>query len=142
MNIQQVHHYLKSHQIHPSVQRVAIMQYMLGHYWSHPTVEQIYVALLPSMPTLSKATVYNTLKLFVENKAVVSIFIEDRNVRYDLNTTVHAHFRCRHCDCIHDIPLETSDVPQFKGDPDLFPDEVQIYFWGNCKKCNNQSAFQ
>ena len=135
MNIQQLHHHLESRQIHPSVQRVAIMQYMFEHYMSHPTVEQIYADLLPSMPTLSKATVYNTLKLLVEKKAVVSLFIEERNARFDLNTTFHAHFRCRRCDCINDVPLEKSDIPQFKDNPDFISDEMQIYFLGNCKKC-------
>ena len=141
MNIQQIHHHLESHQIHPSVQRVAIMQYLFENNMSHPTVEQIYADMLPFMPTLSKATVYNTLRLFVEKKAVVSLFIEERNVRYGLLTTVHAHFRCRCCGCIYDVPLEKSDIPQFKDNFDFSPDEMQIYYWGNCKKCDNSSAF-
>jgi len=135
MNIQQLHQHLESHHINPSVQRVAIMQYMFEHYMTHPTVEQIHAALLPSMPTLSKVTVYNTLKLFVEKKAVVSLLVEERNVRYDLNTIAHAHFRCRICYCIHDVPLEKPDIPQIKGNFEFSPDEMQVYFLGNCKKC-------
>ena len=38
------------------------MEYLMAHR-THPTVDEIYLALSPSIPTLSKTTVYNTLKL-------------------------------------------------------------------------------
>jgi len=136
MDIQQVHHHLESHDINPSFQRVAIMKFLLEHHLAHLTVEQIYSELLPSMPTLSKATVYNTIKLFVEKKAISSMFIDERNVRYGINTETHAHFKCRDCSRIYDVPLEESDIPQFRGNPDLLPYEVQVYFMGSCKKCS------
>jgi len=137
MSIQQVCNYLESHFINPSVQRVAIMKYMFEQYLSHPTVEQIYAGLLPSMPTLSKATVYNTLRLFVEKKAIIPILIEERNVRYDLNIKAHAHFRCRSCGGIHDVPLEKSDIPKFRGNPECSPGDAQVYFLGACRKCTD-----
>ena len=135
MSIQEVHHYLESNGVNPSVQRVAIMQYMLEHF-THPTVDQIYSDLLPSMPTLSKATVYNTLKLFVDKKAVNALFIDERNVRYDAITKLHAHFKCKHCGAISDVPLEETDLPKFRGNADLAPVETQIYFMGICQKCD------
>ena len=58
---------LLDHNIKPSVQRIAIMQYLM-EYPVHPSADDIYTALSPSMPTLSKTTVYNTLK----NKISVS----------------------------------------------------------------------
>ena len=137
MNNQQIYNHLESHNINPSVQRLAIMKYMFEHHKTHPTVEDIYTALLPSIPTLSKATVYNTLKLFVEKKAVISLLIDDRNVRYDINAddVEHAHFRCKNCYCIFDVPIEKSDIPQFKGHSYLFPNEVHISFLGFCINC-------
>lgn len=54
---------LLDHNIKPSMQRIAIMQYLMEHP-IHPSADDIYTALSPSMPTLSKTTVYNTLKLF------------------------------------------------------------------------------
>ncbi|MDR0364375.1 MAG: transcriptional repressor, partial [Bacteroidales bacterium] len=38
MNIQQVHDHLRNHDIKPSMQRVAIMQYLMEHK-THPTIE-------------------------------------------------------------------------------------------------------
>ena len=134
MNIQEVNHYLESRGINASAQRNAIMKYMMEQD-GHPSIDRIYADLLPIMPTLSKATVYNTLKLFVEKKAVKSLFIDEKNVRYDAVDELHAHFRCKLCDAIYNVPLEKSDVPQFKGNPDLTLNETQIYFLGTCKKC-------
>ena len=134
MNIQEVHRYLESYNINPSVQRSAIMQYLLQNF-THPTVDQIYAELLPNMPTLSKATVYNTLKLFVDKRAVRAIFIDERNVRYDAQTELHAHFKCKRCNLICEVPLEEDDIPPFRGAPDLQLIETQVYFLGLCGKC-------
>ena len=60
---------LLDHNIKPSMQRIAIMQYLMEHP-IHPSADDIYTALSPSMPTLSKTTVYNTLKLFSEQGAL------------------------------------------------------------------------
>ena len=134
MNIQEIHQHLEKYDVNPSVQRVAIMQYMMEHC-THPTVDQIYNDLLPAMPTLSKATVYNTLKLLVEKKVVKSLFIDERNIRYDACTHLHAHFKCKYCSAIFDVPLEEADIPLFRGNPELSLDETQIYYLGVCKNC-------
>ena len=59
---------LQEHHIKPSVQRIAIMKYLMEHH-THPTVDEIYTALSPTIPTLSKTTVYNTLKILTEEGA-------------------------------------------------------------------------
>jgi Fur family ferric uptake transcriptional regulator/Fur family peroxide stress response transcriptional regulator len=110
------------------------MKYMMEHD-VHPTIDRIYADLLESMPTMSKATVYNTLKLFVEKKAVKSLFIDEKNVRYDAVTKLHGHFKCNKCDTIFNVPLEESDIPKFNEKSDHKLSETQIYFFGNCEKC-------
>ncbi|MDR1154109.1 MAG: transcriptional repressor [Bacteroidales bacterium] len=134
MDIQEVHHHLTQHGIKSSMQRVVIMQYLMEHK-THPTIDQIFSDLLPSVPTLSKTTVYNTLKLFYDKKAVISLAIDDRNVRYDAETSDHAHFKCRKCGAIFDVPLEKTDIPAFRGHISHNPDEIQIYFLGVCGEC-------
>ena len=54
--------YLLDYNIKPSVQRIAIMDYLLKHQ-THPCIDEIYMAVNKDIPTLSKTTVYNTLKL-------------------------------------------------------------------------------
>ncbi|MCD7973103.1 MAG: transcriptional repressor [Candidatus Azobacteroides sp.] len=134
MNNWEIRDYLVNHNIKPSVQRVAIMQYLVEHR-THPTIDEIYSELLPEVPTLSKTTVYNTLKLFHDNKAVLSLTIDEKNVRFDWDTTPHAHFKCNKCGKIYDVPLQESDIPSFRGESEFVPEETQVYFLGTCKKC-------
>ena len=82
---------LQNHNIKPSVQRIAIMNYLIEHR-THPTVDEIYTALSPSIPTLSKTTVYNTLKLLSEQGAAQTLTIDERNTCYDADTSPHGHF--------------------------------------------------
>ena len=134
MTVQEVHQYLTSHDVKPSQQRVAIMQYLLEHH-THPDAEEIFEMLLPSMPTLSKTTVYNTVKLFCDKKAANALYIDEKNVRFDGIITPHAHFRCKKCDHIYDVPLQETDIPPFRGPEGFCPEENQIYFLGTCKQC-------
>ena len=66
---------LLEHNIKPSMQRIAIMEYLMDNP-IHPSADDIYTALSPSMPTLSKTTVYNTLKLFSEQGAALMLTID------------------------------------------------------------------
>ena len=129
-----VHGYLLSHQIKPSLQRMAIMNYLFEHR-IHPTVDKIFSDLYPKIPTLSKTTVYNTLKLFAEQGAIQVLTIDEKNTRYDADITQHGHFKCKICGDVYDLPNEYFNlIPTGKiGEFDI--DEVQVYYKGYCKKC-------
>jgi Fur family peroxide stress response transcriptional regulator len=125
--------YLIDNGISPSIQRLAIMDYLLTHK-THPTVNEIYTELLPQIPTLSKTTVHNTLKLFVHHKIARPIDIDERNARFDGTVSAHAHFRCKKCGCILDIPLpEIKDL--FPKELDFLIDEAYVNTKGLCKSC-------
>ena len=100
---------LQNHNIKPSVQRIAIMSYLMEHR-THPSVDEIYTALAPSIPTLSKTTVYNTLKLLSEQGAAQTLTIDERNTCYDAETSPHAHFLCKQCGKIYDMLANTVTV--------------------------------
>ena len=122
--------------IRPSAQRVAIMQYLLMHS-THPTVDEIYTALCPLIPTLSRTTVYNTLRMYSERGAAQMITIDDHHVSYDGDIRPHAHFICRKCGKVLDL-FETPHVPEKHPDrvqEGCYIDEVQIYYKGLCSDC-------
>lgn len=126
---------LLAHHIKPSVQRMAIMDYLMAHY-SHPTVEEIYSALSPTMPTLSKTTVYNTLKLLTDQGAVRMLSIDERFTCYDVHTEPHAHFLCRKCGQVYDLPLPDGPMNVETADQaghDV--EEIHYYYRGVCKQC-------
>ncbi len=128
--------HLLEHGIRPSVQRLEIMEYLLTHR-THPTVEEIYEALHPQMPTLSRTTVYNTLDLLAAKGAVQHITIDPRMSHYDGDVSLHGHFLCIECKKIIDIPLDS--LPE-----ELYPEgyevsSVHVYYQGNCPACRENA---
>lgn len=131
--------YLKSYGIKPSLQRIAIVEYLMKTR-IHPTAEDIYHALYEKIPTLSKTTVYNTLKLFAEQGAVASLVIDDKNVRFDIETSCHAHFQCCGCHKVWDIPVEDDNLLRIRQIDDLSVTESHLYYKGYCKDCKEKIA--
>lgn len=136
MNTLEIHNYLAKHDVKPTMQRVIIMKYLIEHR-THPTIDEIFCDLVSSVPTLSKATVYNTLKLLYEKKAVLSLTIDEKNVRYDAYTDIHAHFKCKTCGKIFDIDIDENSIPPFKSPSNFKLDETQVYYIGECDNCNS-----
>lgn len=125
---------LRTFGIRPSVHRMAIYRY-LDEKRNHPTAEMIYQALSPENPTLSRTTVYNTLKLFVSLNAAQEVIIEDGEMRYDADIAPHAHFKCSKCGAIHDfffVPQE--HLPTLSSKFKIH--EIHVNYRGLCPDCN------
>lgn len=131
-----VYEYLTSYNIKPSVQRIAIMDYLLKHK-THPCIDEIYLALSKDIPTLSKTTVYNTLKLFVEHGAAKMLTIDERNACFDGDLSRHAHFQCKVCGRIYDIPLEEKSDEEAESmiQGGFIVEEAHRYYKGVCPRC-------
>jgi len=122
----------------PSLQRIAILEYLRTHF-THPTVDEIYEALSPSMPTLSKTTIYNTLRNFSQAGLALSLRLDEKTVHYDGDTTPHAHFICKDCGKIIDVAIKNTRLIQI---PTLNGAEVQtveISYYGQCNSCKNKN---
>ena len=125
---------LIEHNIRPSVQRVAIMQYLLDHR-TRPTADDIYTELVKTMPTLSRTTVYNTLQLLVTNQAVLGLTIDQHNMHFDGYTHPHAHFLCRSCGKIFDVEVN-SHLREHLFTSDKFAiEKVELNYMGLCPDC-------
>ena len=126
---------LLKHQVKPSQQRIAIMEYLMDNR-THPSAEEVYASLSPSMPTLSKTTVYNTLRLFAEHGAALMLTIDDKNVNFDADTSQHAHFLCKECGKIYDFHSQVglSKIKELRTEG-FQVEEVHAYYKGICKKC-------
>ena len=121
--------------IRPSVQRLAIMDYLI-HYPIHPTIDDVYQALCNKVPTLSRTTVYNTLRMLSEKRASQMITIDDHRVCYDGNVESHVHFYCKKCGKI--IDLFGEQAPKLEGEKIVegnIIQEEQLYYKGICAKC-------
>lgn len=119
----------------PSVQRVAILEYLQTHA-THPTVDDVFKALGRKIPTLSKTTVYNTLRLLADNRAAQMLTMDEHRVCYDGDTRPHVHFVCKHCGRIFDVC--DAVAPNISGQADMgvgMADEVQLFYKGTCSSC-------
>lgn len=82
---------LRARAITPTHQRIEIAQVLFEKRW-HPSADQILAAVNVRYAESSKATVYNTLKLFLEKGLVRALIVDPNKVFYDSNTSDHHHF--------------------------------------------------
>ena len=128
------HQYLQQFSIKPSVQRSAVMHFLLNNR-IHPTIDEIYLALSPGMPTLSKTTVYNTMDLFVEKGAVRALAIDEKNARYDVDISAHGHFMCTGCGKVHDIFSLKPSMFELPVTDNFKINSVEVSYYGTCNSC-------
>lgn len=81
---------LRSHSINPTHQRIEIA-FALFSRQEHLSADQIMAIVNERFSETSKATVYNTLNLFVEKKLVREVIVDPSKVFYDPNTQQHHH---------------------------------------------------
>ncbi len=132
-SIEKMRFLLESKSVKPSYQRLKILEYLLKNR-EHPSVDDIFQALNEEIPTLSKTTVYNTLNLFSEKGIAISLTIVNNELRYDLVMEPHAHFQCRECKKVFDIPL-VNDLFLTHSIMEHRVEEIQVTFKGVCKNC-------
>lgn len=83
-------------------QRYAILRYLVESY-SHPTADDIFQALSPQYPSLSVATVYNNLKVFIDAGLVRELTYGDASSRFDADLSDHYHAICTSCGMMVDF---------------------------------------
>lgn len=94
---------LRAHGVQPSAQRVAVADYVL-HTEEHPSADQVFARVRSGFPMISRATVYNTLGLFVERGLLQQLVLTEGRVVFDPKTERHHHFIDETTGEIHDIP--------------------------------------
>ncbi len=114
--------------IKPSFQRIKIYEY-IDSKRNHPTVDKIFNDLVKEIPTLSKATVYNTLDLFKKAGLARSLIIENNETRYDSKVSNHGHFKCDLCGSIYDFEVNIDDLA-VKALDNFIINEKNVYFNG------------
>lgn len=124
---------LEEKKIRPSVVRTKVLEYMITHK-THPGVDDVYRDLVKDIPTLSKTSVYNILKLFCANNIVKEIDIDSTYIRYDGNVNFHGHFKCNQCLSVYDF-----DVDEPKYVPAGFKViSKEVYYYGICNNCTDK----
>jgi Fur family iron response transcriptional regulator len=113
---------LRAAGVRPSAQRMAVAQYVLTTD-EHPSAEQVLTRVAERFPYLSRATVYNTLNLFVKEGLLRQLVLSEGKVVFDPKLERHHHFVDDATGRIEDIPWAALKV----GDPQLEGYNVREY---------------
>lgn len=108
---------LAAHGIQPSAQRVAVAEVVLASD-EHPSADRVWSTVKKTFPMISRATVYNTLNLFVEKGLLRELVLEQGNVVFDPKLDAHHHFIDEESGRIHDVPwdaLKVVDIDKLSG---------------------------
>jgi Fur family transcriptional regulator, iron response regulator len=82
---------LRDHEITPTHQRVEIAHALFSRC-EHLSADRILAIVNEHSSETSKATVYNTLNLFLAKKLIREVIVDPTRVFYDPNTAPHHHF--------------------------------------------------
>jgi Fur family peroxide stress response transcriptional regulator len=103
----------------------------------HRSPEQIYAAVRKRIPSISLATVYNNLRLFVEHGLLREVTPHASTLLVDGNLEPHHHLVCTRCKTVQDIEGDFIDykrlAPQVPDGFDLSKHVVEIF--GLCRRC-------
>ncbi|WP_437679552.1 Fur family transcriptional regulator [Sorangium sp. So ce131] len=98
-------------------QRMAIVRELAADP-THPTAQELFERLRPALPTMSFATVYNTLDALASAGLCAALSLSPGAARFDPNMAAHHHAVCDRCGLVRDVPCEPSESP---GGPSTEP---------------------
>ena len=120
---------LRAHGIQPTPQRIAVAQCVLGDK-SHPSAQQVWERVKRVQPTVSRATVYNTLNLLAEKHLVKVQALNEGTVVFDPHVAPHHHFIDQETGTIHDVPWDAVKVTGEASLPSFDVREYQVVMRG------------
>ena len=136
MNIEQIIAKFHEEGFKVTPQRLAICEYVLSSK-DHPTTDMAYAEVKRKYPTLSLATVYQTLHLLADIGLLQELEMDDRVSRYDPNTSPHINIICKNCGMVEDYDAKDmaklwSEIVKGLG---FEPIGQRIDVYRYCEKC-------
>src|SRR5438270_6164747 len=122
-------------------QRRAVLQ-AVAESDEHPTAGEIFEAARKSLPSISFATVYNSLKYLTEAGLVHEMNFGKGSSRYDRVTSRHDHAVCSRCGKLVDFDLpETTQLVRAAARRSRFkPESVHLTLVGVCPGCREKES--
>jgi Fur family transcriptional regulator, peroxide stress response regulator len=115
-----------------------VMQGMKGH----PSPEEIYAEVKQQVPSISLATVYKNIHLFVESGVLREVSLHHGSQRVEMNDHEHHHLVCSKCKAITDIDEKTlGGLPKRrKLTGGFLVERYSVDVIGICAKCQKDSC--
>ena len=121
-----------------TMQRIAVCTALVAHH-GHPTASQIWDNVHKAHPSISQATVYNTIAALEELRLIKRLEIAgDEHTHYDLDLAPHVNVVCKRCGRIDDVYTDTLEallgLVATRSDYSLDPGAGMIVY-GLCAEC-------
>ena len=136
---QDVLNHLREKGVRITETRKAVIDFIIQSH-DHPSADMIYQALLPAFPNMSLATVYNNLKVLIDEGFVSELKVRnDTTTYYDFMGHQHLNVICEKCGRIADMDLDLPDVQQEAADQTGYQiTKSQMVVYGICPDCQKQ----
>ncbi len=120
-------------------QRQAVLR-VVNESEDHLTAGEIFENARRHLPSISFATVYNSLKFLTESGLVREISFGKNSSRYDRETGRHDHAMCSRCGKLVDFDLaETSALTRAAARRSRFkPESIHLTLVGVCPDCQTE----
>jgi Fur family peroxide stress response transcriptional regulator len=107
----------------------------------HPSPEEVYVRVKKRIASISLATVYKNIHLFLKSGIFHEVSPHHGSLRVELNSRSHHHLVCTVCKSISDIAEEELSLLQ---KPEVLPggflaERFSIDILGRCSACQAKS---
>ena len=123
---------LEQYGIQPSAHRVAVGEYVLITT-DHPSADKVWARVRQRFPMISRATVYNTLNLFVEKKLLRELHLAPDSVVFDPNMEKHHHLIDEESGRIFDIDWNDVEVSKIEKMRNFEVRDYQVVMHGRRK---------
>lgn len=120
---------MRRHGIQPTPQRLAVAEVVLSSR-EHLTAEKAWERVRRRCPTVSRATVYNTLNLLVKKGLLRTQVLREGTVVFDPHVESHHHFVDTRTGRIYDIPWDALKVTGHAGLKEFQVSEYQVILRG------------
>mgnify|MGYP000374452619 FL=1 len=127
---------LEAHGQRYTEQRAAVYRYLCAHP-THPSADEVFLAVRREIPDISLATVYKALETLVQVGLVCKLPYADGSARFDARTDEHAHARCRRCGRVWDVPLDVGRLRAAQVPEGFEVEAVHLELVGFCPGCSS-----
>jgi Fur family transcriptional regulator, peroxide stress response regulator len=109
---------------------------------NHPNPEQVFERVRQELPSISLATVYKTLHLFLASGIIREVSPHHGSLRIEPNASRHHHFICLECHAITDLESSAMDEAPLKNSvPYGYRiEQVSMEVRGLCRQCAAKSS--
>ena len=130
------------HGIAVTHQRQVLYETMQGMY-GHPSPEEVFAAVKERIPSISLATVYKNIHLFVQSGVFRELSMHHGTLRVEMNKHTHHHMVCSVCKRVADLPDDEEHGLAPQSSPVRLPggflvERISMDVIGVCPDCQNR----